>query len=63
MRFPHNFFQSNRKLVMTKNQMHQGLLTQEEYTRSRHTGSEMNNDAEVYVVSSPEINAPGGLAV
>ena len=48
---------------MTKNQMHQGLLTQEEYTRSRHTGSEMNNDAEVYVVSSPEINAPGGLEV
>ena len=48
---------------MTKNLMHQDLLTQEEYYRSGHTGSDMNTNAEGYVEYNPEMNAYGGLEV
>ena len=43
--------------------MHHYFSTQEEYARGGHTGSIMNKNAEGYVESTPEINAPGGLSV
>ena len=42
----------NRKVFMTNNRMHWYLLTQEEYAQSRHTGSDMNINAEVYLEST-----------
>ena len=42
----------NRKGFMTNNRMHWFLLTQEEYAQSRHTGSDMNINAEVYLEST-----------
>ena len=52
-----------QKGVMTENQMHWDLLTQEEYALRRHAGSDMNTNAEGYVNYTLAMNATGVLAV
>ena len=54
---------SNRKGVMTKNKTHQDFSTQEDHDRSGHTGSDINNNSERYVESTPAMNASVSLAV
>ena len=43
--------------------MHPDFLTQEEYSRSGYTGSDMHTNTEGYVESTPEMNAHGSLEV
>ena len=48
---------------MTENYANRELSTQEEYTRSGHTGSDMTQNADGYFESSPALNAPPGRAM
>ena len=48
---------------MGENRVNQNLSIKQKYACSRHTGPEMNNNAEGYIDSIPAMNAPGGKSL